>query len=757
MVKAAPYYKVFVGDCHSCVLYCEKCKCRFGRSGNIFQTLAEATNAILYHNGLEVPTVSDSLVADDDDDQKFLRFKQSLPMHSTPLMTGEFSSAIISAMDPDHDRCKFGTGNTHLSREQLKRNIQYLHNLNEAMRIDTYLAGTERFMNSRNICTSALLLSTFDVAIHLHFRTREATKYGGDTESFQDFAFDVHNAQSIGSTWIESNCDVLISNQHRVLLGWAYVLSQQFLLNYAYLSKQIHDKMESDGTAPSFSIDDLLRQIGLDDRVPELRSTCQEYSMLSEKITDVDMNICDRVISLNMKTCLIQRPHLDTVDDSLDERGTVSKIGAGWDNSNRHTWFSGNKDTNNSCQERKIASRFEAEESILILKTVHTITLDYESEQQGRGYSMTCNVDDILKKNPSLRDGKFKDFFSQPTFACSNSIVTSLPFAFVKTLSVGKPAHLPKEWKVSIKKDAQVSSSNMTSIQLWRNSRLMDENEKWIVRRVYRVVYEHTNRSQNSVTTAFVTERVALMYLRNEPWIIDHVRPLCSTRSYRQVVLGDGAKSSKDLPNVSESCVPDNFWYSSDNHAKLCTEGAVANMLFHMNLTIEAEQFRTLVLKTDRDLMHCLGENHVPKCVHDSKKGMDPMEKCLWILEKKFKCRRLTYLNPEQFKTASKVVSNLTQIDLPILISVMGRESVYTHVVVVFRGRIIDFETKAPYPLSIPNVEYICGPKNPFLKLSRGYVICPSRAMKKSMNDMSDWGENTVRSKYPHLFSTKCV
>ncbi|MFM7774868.1 MAG: hypothetical protein ACKO9V_08525, partial [Candidatus Kapaibacterium sp.] len=87
MVKAAPYYEVFVGDCHSCVLYCEKCKCRFGRSGNIFQTLAEATNAILYHNGLEVPTVSDSLVADDDDVQKFLRFKQSLPMHSTPLMT----------------------------------------------------------------------------------------------------------------------------------------------------------------------------------------------------------------------------------------------------------------------------------------------------------------------------------------------------------------------------------------------------------------------------------------------------------------------------------------------------------------------------------------------------------------------------------------------------------------------------------------------------------------------------------------------
>jgi len=194
-------------------------------------------------------------------------------------------------MDPDFDRCKYGTGNVHLSREEHKRNIQYLHNLDEAMRIDTFLAGTERFMNSHNICTSALLLSTFDVAILLHFRTREASKYGGNIESFEDFAFDVHNAQSIGTAWIESNCDPLLYNQHRVLLGWAYVLSRQFVLNYAHLSKQIHETMESDGTKPSFSIDDLLCQIGLDDRVPELRSTCQEYSMLSEMITDFDLNI----------------------------------------------------------------------------------------------------------------------------------------------------------------------------------------------------------------------------------------------------------------------------------------------------------------------------------------------------------------------------------------------------------------------------------------------------------------------------------
>ena len=31
MAKPVSYHEMFVGDCHSCVLYCEKCQCRFGR------------------------------------------------------------------------------------------------------------------------------------------------------------------------------------------------------------------------------------------------------------------------------------------------------------------------------------------------------------------------------------------------------------------------------------------------------------------------------------------------------------------------------------------------------------------------------------------------------------------------------------------------------------------------------------------------------------------------------------------------------
>lgn len=222
------------------------------------------------------------------------------------------------------------------------------------------------------------------------------------------------------------------------------------------------------------------------------------------------------------------------------------------------------------------------------------------------------------------------------------------------------------------------------------------------MRRVYHVTYNNTNRNQNTKTSAFVTERVALMYLRNEPWIADLVRPLCSTQSYKQVFFGEGAKSPKDLLRcASESGVQDIFWHSADNHAKIYTEGAVANMLFHMNLSVEAEQFRSSVIKPDHEL--------------------------------------------------------LSQINLPIIISVTGCQSAYTHVVVVLQGIIFDFETKAPYPLWISNVEYICGPKNPYQKLVRGYVLCPSREMKKAMKDNSDWGESTVQSDFPHFFSKKCV
>jgi hypothetical protein len=38
------------------------------------------------------------------------------------------------------------------------------------------------------------------------------------------------------------------------------------------------------------------------------------------------------------------------------------------------------------------------------------------------------------------------------------------------------------------------------------------------------------------------------------------------------------------------------------------------------------------------------------------------------------------------------------------------------------------------------------------MKLTRGYVICPSRRMKNAVGDLSDWGEQDIRKNLMHLF-----
>jgi hypothetical protein len=100
---AVPHHTVFVGDCHSCTLYCEKCHQTFGEKGTIFKVFAEAPHAILYHHGLEL-TKSNSAVVDDDDVNSQMqmeerRFLISLPMHTYAPFLGQFSLSIIDKLD----------------------------------------------------------------------------------------------------------------------------------------------------------------------------------------------------------------------------------------------------------------------------------------------------------------------------------------------------------------------------------------------------------------------------------------------------------------------------------------------------------------------------------------------------------------------------------------------------------------------------------------------------------------------------------
>ena len=193
---------------------------------------------------------------------------------------------------------------------------------------------------------------------------------------------------------------------------------------------------------------------------------------------------------------------------------------------------------------RQIKSFAEAMETVYILQSLSTIRLDYDNEN-GKGYSMTCQVHDMIKKNPLLLDGPCKLFFEKPSFECSNALITSLPFGFVEKLRIGKETPLPKQWRNAVKNDAiQSQANNIKSIQLWRHRKTIKDSKEHI-ERTYYVEYD-SNVGQKQMKTAYVKDKIATYYLQKEPWILDGILPLCAVRSYMKLKFGEGAKSSKD-------------------------------------------------------------------------------------------------------------------------------------------------------------------------------------------------------------------
>ena len=758
LVNVAPYHKSYIGDCHLCSLYCEKCKQKFGLPGNIFKVLAEASNTILFHHGLELDELKKSDEYENMNDQRFMN---SLPMHTMSHLMGKFSISIIHRLHMmDNQRCKYGTGK-ELSRVDDEKNIQYLHGLHEAMKIDTYFAGNETILQQRVNHTSALLLSLFDVAHHRYCEDVVGQSNESKDITFDEYAVQLESAVDTGEKWIQSNCDKELFNQYRILQGWCLLLTQQMLLNFGYLCKKVCRSYDM-ATSQSFRAEELMSKIGLDNRCPKFLGVCQQYDMSFESVQDFTTHLVNLETQVPVTYACFNRPvQEDVLSESLAERGTISKLGSGWDRAKVSTWFNTNsniKNTTNKVQNfsgRKITTIAEAKETVYILQSLSSILLEYDNEY-GKGYSMTCNVNDMIKKNPSLLTGPYKSFFEKPTFECSNSLVTSLPFGFVEKLRVGKDTPLPKTWRNTVKNDAiQSESNNIKSIQLWRH-RMITKDSKIKIERTYLVEYD-TNVGQKSIKTAYVKDEVATYFLQKEPWILDNVKSLCAVRSYMKLIFGEGAKSSKDELQFGHESdgMKKNFWYSENNSEKLCAEGSVANLLFHMNLQNDAVEFRQISsITTINELKVAMGVDAIPKRMLNNRHHIDPIEKCIWILEKRFNCRRYGWmLNTSHFRTANQVVNYLSPIMVPVILSVSGKNSLFNHVVVVWRNKIIDFESQYTYQLTVANVDRICGPKNSFSKINRGYMILPSRQMKISMCDLSDWGESIMRGTMAHLFS----
>ncbi len=182
------------------------------------------------------------------------------------------------------------------------------------------------------------------------------------------------------------------------------------------------------------------------------------------------------------------------------------------------------------------------------------------------------------------------------------------------------------------------------------------------------------------------------------------------------------------------------------NTTKLCAEGAIGNLMNELHCNeIEVNQFWSIVQSPIHLIQTPLGESLVPKAVLKKSGGeCDSIQKSLWILCKKFKFNTTSLLRIECFKNLKNAIKILTEIKFPLIISVMGSYACYHHVVVVWRGMIIDYESEYTFSLTNNSLRQICGVNTSYAGIGCGYGIFPPKNIQNSMENSSieDWGIN---------------
>ena len=95
----------------------------------------------------------------------------------------------------------------------------------------------------------------------------------------------------------------------------------------------------------------------------------------------------------------------------------------------------------------------------------------------------------------------------------------------------------------------------------------------------------------------------------------------------------------------------------------------------------------------------------------------------MWILCKKIKFGSTSALQINCFQNLQEVIDILRIMKFPLIILVKGTHASYHHVVVTWRGMIIDYESKYTFPLTNDSLRQICGVNTTFHGVSCGYGI----------------------------------
>ncbi len=84
----------------------------------------------------------------------------------------------------------------------------------------------------------------------------------------------------------------------------------------------------------------------------------------------------------------------------------------------------------------------------------------------------------------------------------------------------------------------------------------------------------------------------------------------------------------------------------------------------------------------------------------------------------------------------------LKQVKFPVLIGISSTQTCYDHVVVIWNGIVIDYESMYTFPLTEESLMQVCGANTTFQKVTSGYGRFPLKNLRKKVNELqvTDWG-----------------
>ncbi len=165
-------------------------------------------------------------------------------------------------------------------------------------------------------------------------------------------------------------------------------------------------------------------------------------------------------------------------------------------------------------------------------------------------------------------------------------------------------------------------------------------------------------------------------------------------------------------------------------------------MLHHS--TKDITMFWELATTSLPSLRSSLNEDPIPRSIITSENMIDSIEKCLWILRKKFNFTTTKRLKVSCFNSLKLALNALLTIQFPMVISVESKQATYNHVVVVWQKMVIDFESLHTYLLMGESLRQVCGIHTTFFKINSRYGLFPSKKNRKlkENSNITDWGWN---------------